>query len=93
MAVHSQRDTRAAQGDRNMNHEEARSRVKEIAENASGKQDVDDKTWNDLIELGNWTKAHAPYPALLEKAIPQRDSQRTWMKVRHSAETILKALA
>jgi hypothetical protein len=93
LTVHSQRDTLAAQGDKDMNHEEARSRVKEIAENASGKQDVDDKTWNDLIEIGNWTKAHAPYPALLEKAIPQRDSQRTWMKVRHSAETILKALA
>ena len=93
LTVHSQRDTLAAHGDRNMNHEEARSRVKEIAENASGKQDVDDKTWNDLIEIGNWTKAHAPYPALLEKAIPQRDSQRTWMRVRHSAETIVKALA
>jgi hypothetical protein len=61
-----------------MNYEYALSRAKELVNIARDRRispvPVDDETWGDLIEIGNWAKEHAGKPGLLTHAIPQRDS-------------------
>ncbi len=79
-----------------MDHEYARLRAKSLAEIASSKREsrerVDDETWRELLEIGEWAKEHALKPSLLTHAIPSRDSRRTWLIVEHSAQAIVDSL-
>jgi hypothetical protein len=75
-----------------MTHESARKQATSLVRISSDRPDsepVDDTTWADLVEVAMWAKYHAPYPGLVEAAIPSYDSQRTWLKVRHGAEAVL----
>jgi hypothetical protein len=54
--------------------------------------DDDDETWNWLIDLGAWVKAHGPRPGILKYSIPTASEERTWRVVEHSALSIESAL-
>lgn len=76
-----------------MTHEEARSIAESLVERAvDGKGPVDDATWEELLRVGQWVKAHAVAPLLVELAIPSCNDERSWPKVKHGAYSILNAL-
>jgi len=63
-----------------------------VARAANGTGPVDDATWDDLRRVGDWAKARAIAPRLVELAIPSRNDERSWPKVMHGAYSILSAL-
>jgi hypothetical protein len=74
----------------------ARSRAKIMARVAAQMENtsahVTDKTWNELIEIGDWTKQHAPHSTLVAEAIPELGANRTWAQVRRAALSIVDSV-
>ena len=62
------------------------------AEMQSTSAPVNDKTWNNLIEIGDWAKQHAPFPALVADVIPELGAKRTWTQVRRVALAIVDSV-
>ena len=79
-----------------VNHKNARLRAQSLVDIACSKQDsrepVDNETWAELLEMGEWAKGHALKPSLIAEAIPSSESTRTWFKVKHAAIAILDSL-
>ena len=78
-----------------MTIETARLAAKALIAKAKSKtssEPVDDETWNWLIDLGAWVKAHGPRPGILKYSIPTASEERTWRVVEHSALSIESAL-
>ena len=74
-------------------NKEVRRRAERLERHAAGKRStsepVDDRTWTELLFLGEQAKGHAPKPGLVEKAIPERDGPRSWAVVEHGARAIV----
>lgn len=54
---------------------------------------VNDKTCNNLMEIGHWAKRHAPFPAMIISALPEADAGRTWKQIRQTAMAIVDSFA
>jgi hypothetical protein len=52
---------------------------------------VDDTTWAKLRRAGACAKAHAIAPGLVELSMPSPNDERSWPKVKGSADSILTA--
>jgi hypothetical protein len=78
-----------------VNQEVARLKATSLLNLASHSPDIlpiDDVTWFELIDMGNWAKSHSAYPGFVTESVPHYESRRTWKTVKHCAQAILDSL-
>lgn len=73
-------------------HLQARMIARVAAQMAQTSGPVTDETWNNLMKIGHWASHHAPYPAMMDSAVPELRGKRTWQQVRQIALAIVDSI-
>jgi hypothetical protein len=73
-------------------HLQARMIARVAAQMAQTSGPVSDETKNNLMKIGHWASHHAPYPAMMDRAVPELRGKRTWQQVRQTAVAIVDSI-